>query len=100
MAKRNVQFSEPGDAACPGFIKAFCDHYRDSGVIESILLGVTGNYGEAIYPVTGNDWTADVHGKYHTHPGFWAGDKFAVATFRESIKKKYGTDVTLKQAWG
>jgi len=65
-----------------GFIKAFCDHYRDSGIIESILLGVTGNYGEAIYPVTGNDWTADVHGAYHTHPGFWAGDRYAVASFR------------------
>ena len=56
------------------FIQAFCAHYRDSGVIESILLGVTGNYGEAIYPVSGSDWTADIHGPYHSHPGYWAGD--------------------------
>jgi hypothetical protein len=82
------------------FIKAFCEHYRDSGVIEAMLLGVTGNYGEAIYPVTGNDWTADVHGKYHTHPGFWAGDPFAIEAFRAAIKKKYGTDEKLKAAWG
>src|SRR4051794_26939796 len=26
------------------FIKAFCDHYRDTGTIEAMLLGVTGNY--------------------------------------------------------
>jgi hypothetical protein len=82
------------------FIKAFCEHYKDSGTIESILLGVTGNYGEAIYPVTGNDWTADVHGKYHTHPGFWAGDPFAVKSFRAWVKAKYQTDEKLKAAWG
>ena len=82
------------------FVKAFCEHYRDTGTIESILLGVSGNYGEAIYPVTGNDWTADRHGKYHSHPGFWAGDPFAVKDFAASIKKKYGTSEKLESAWG
>ncbi len=82
------------------FIKAFCDHYRDQGVIEGILLGITGNYGEAIYPVTGNDWTADVHGPYHTHPGFWAGDKFAVESFRSWLMAKYGGQARFRDAWG
>jgi hypothetical protein len=82
------------------FIKAFCDHYRDTGVIESILLGVTGNYGEAIYVATGNDWTADIHGQYHTHHGFWAGDKYAVEGFREWLERKYGNIETLSKAWG
>jgi len=81
------------------FLKAFCEHYRDSGVIESVLLGVTGNYGEAIYPATGNDWTADVHGKYHSHPGFWAGDPFAVKSFQEFVKKKYADNDKLITAW-
>ena len=82
------------------FIQAFCEHYRDSGVIESILLGITGNYGEAIYPVTGNDWTADVHGKYHTHPGFWAGDPFAIANLQQGLSHKYGEIAKLNKAWG
>lgn len=82
------------------FIRAFCEHYRDSGVIESILLGVTGNYGEAIYPASGNDWTADIHGLYHTHAGMWAGDPYAVASFREWLQAKYKTDDGLKAAWG
>lgn len=82
------------------FIKAFCEHYRDTNTIESILLGITGNYGEAIYPVTGNDWTADVHGKYHTHPGFWAGDKYADASFQTWLARKYGGSDRLRDAWG
>ncbi len=81
------------------FIKAFCEHYRDSGVIESILLGITGNYGEAIYPATGNDWTADIHGPYHTHMGFWAGDPYAIKSFREWLTKKYKDDAHIQAAW-
>ena len=82
------------------FIQAFCDHYRDSGVIEGILLGITGNYGEAIYPVSGNDWTADIHGPYHSHPGFWAGDKYARDSFQVWLVKKYGGSDKLRDAWG
>jgi Glycosyl hydrolase family 14 len=82
------------------FIKAFCEHYRDKDVIESILLGVTGNYGEAIYVVTGNDWTASIHGEYHTHPGFWAGDPYARQSFRDWLVAKYTTAEALNAAWG
>jgi hypothetical protein len=81
------------------FIQAFCEHYRNSGVIESILLGITGNYGEAIYPASGNDWTADIHGAYHTHMGFWAVDPYAIQSFREWLKKKYADDSHLQTAW-
>lgn len=83
------------------FIRAFCEHYRDSGVIESILLGVTGNFGEAIYPATeGHGWTAAVHGDYHSHPGFWAGDRHARASFQAWLKRKYQSPARLQAAWG
>lgn len=81
------------------FIKAFCDHYRDSGVIESILLGVTGNFGEAIYPASGNDWTSDIHGQYHTHAGIWAGDPLAQESFRKWVGAKYPDLAVLNTAW-
>jgi hypothetical protein len=82
------------------FLKAFCEHYRDSGAIESILLGITGNYGEAIYIATGNDWTASVHGNYHTHSGFWAGDPYAIKSFQNWVLRKYKTSDRLRAAWG
>jgi len=84
------------------FIQAFCDHYRDSGVIETILLGVSGNYGEAIFPASGGntDWTSQAHGDYHSHPGFWAGDPFAIKDFQSYLQKKYATPERLNTAWG
>ncbi len=81
------------------FIKAFCLHYRNSGVIEAILLGISGNYGEAIYPVSGMDWTADIHGPYHSHPGFWAGDPYAILSFRNAMKKKYVSLKAISSEW-
>ncbi len=82
------------------FIQAFCNHYSSSGTIESIILSITGNYGEAIYPATGNDWTADAHGPYHTHMGYWAGDPYAVQSFRLWLIRKYGGTSPFRDAWG
>jgi len=32
------------------FVAAFAEHYGRGGVLESVLLGVSGIYGESIYP--------------------------------------------------
>jgi len=80
-------------------VREFAKHYRDTGVVESVLIGVTGNYGEAIYPASGNDWTSDIYGQYHTHPGFWAGDPFAKASFRKWLKARYGDINRLNVSW-
>ncbi len=74
---------------------AFADHYRDSGgAIESLLLGVTGDYGEAIYTVTGN-WPGD----YHGHAGYWCGDPHALADFRAWLARRYGDCSALRAPW-
>jgi len=87
------------------FIKAFADKYRDTGIIESVLLGVTGIFGESIYPA-GNPsggsqggWTARLTGEYHNHFGWWAGDVYAAAAFRAAMKKHYETIAALNAAW-
>ena len=83
------------------FLRAFADRYRDSGVIESVLLGVTGIYGESIYPAgPEGGWTARLTSDYHNHAGWWAGDPYAVEVFREAMDKKYGRIKRLNAAWG
>ena len=83
------------------FLRAFADRYRDAGVIESVLLGVTGIYGESIYPAgPEGGWTARLTGDYHNHVGWWAGDPYAVVVFREAMENKYGRVKRLNAAWG
>ena len=83
------------------FLRAFAQRYRDTGVIESVLLGITGIYGESIYPAgPEGGWTARLTGEYHNHHGWWAGDAYAVAAFRAAMREKYGRVKRLNAAWG
>ncbi|NCP30213.1 MAG: family 14 glycosylhydrolase [Armatimonadetes bacterium] len=83
------------------FLAAFAERYRDSGVIEGVLLGVTGIYGESIYPAgPEGGWTADLPGPYRNHGGWWAGDALAVADFRARLRKQYASLDKLNTAWG
>lgn len=75
--------------------KKFAEHYASKGVIESVEIGVSGDYGEEIYPVIGN-WPAE----YHAHPGMWCGDRLAVADFRRHVAALYPGGVgDLNRAW-
>jgi hypothetical protein len=77
------------------YLKKFAEHYLPQGVLESINLGITGDYGEAIYSVIGN-WP----GEYHSHGGFWCGDELAAADFRRAMKELYGGDIAaLNHTW-
>ena len=83
------------------FLAAFAERYAASHVIENVLLGVTGIYGESIYPAgPEGGWTGKLTGSYHNHHGWWAGDALAVAAFRGAMKKQYGDIAALNTAWG
>lgn len=82
------------------FIQAFAAQYAKAGVIESLLLGVSGIYGESIYPAgPEGGWTARLTGDYHNHTGWWAADPLAARAFREAMKAKYRTVDALNAAW-
>jgi hypothetical protein len=77
------------------YLRRFSDHYMPMGVIESFNIGISGDYGEAIYSVWGN-WP----GEYHSHPGYWCGDALAVADFQRSVIERYPGGVgSLNRAW-
>ena len=76
-------------------LASFAEHYLPAGVLESVLLGISGDYGEAIYQAVGN-WPLD----YHTHRGFWCGDEYAVADYRAWLQARFGTLGELDRRWG
>jgi hypothetical protein len=77
------------------YLQKFAAHYRPLEVLESVNLGISGDYGEAIYSVLGN-WP----GEYHSHGGYWCGDPLAAADFRKSMGALYPGGITaLNKAW-
>ncbi|MDD5261567.1 MAG: family 14 glycosylhydrolase [Methylacidiphilales bacterium] len=78
------------------FLRMFHDHYQDrDDRLDSILLGISGDYGEAIYPCIGN-----FDGQYHTHRGFWCADEHAIRDFQKHFRKKFRTIRRLNARWG
>lgn len=76
------------------FVSLFADHYRDRSIFESITLGISGNWGESIYPATGG-----FLGGFHVHPGWWCGDDYALADFRRFATQKHALLTTLNRRW-
>jgi hypothetical protein len=82
------------------FIGAFARRYRDRGVIELVRLGSTGTYGETLYPSgPTSGWTYLIPGPHHNHRGWWAGDRYAVASFRKCMRERYRDIAALNRAW-
>ena len=77
------------------FLSSFAHHYADHTIFESIALGISGNWGEAIYPATGC-----FIGNFHTHPGWWCGDDHGSKSFQQAAAKRYASLRTLNSCWG
>lgn len=84
-----------------GFLKAFAERYApEMDHIQSVMVGISGVYGENLYPHDAyHDWTT-TNGDYHSHFGWWAGDPYAQADFRRHMRSRYDTIVDLNRAWG
>jgi hypothetical protein len=78
-------------------LQAFGKHYEPQGVLEGVRLGPSGNYGESQYPASGG-WGAP-NERMHLHIGWWAGDAYGRANYRQWLRDKYGTVASLNRAW-
>ncbi|HPN36638.1 MAG TPA: beta-galactosidase [bacterium] len=76
------------------FLELFKTHY-DPAVIEALELGISGNWGESIYPADGG---FDMEG-VHTHMGWWCGDRYAGIDLQRWVRNKYTTIGDLNRAW-
>ncbi|MBQ9358648.1 MAG: family 14 glycosylhydrolase [Abditibacteriota bacterium] len=85
------------DKHIKSFLEAFYLRYKD--ILYSVEFGISGDFGETIYPYWGVPWTFAVNGDYHTHPGYWCGDPLARRDFADSMKQKYGSISRLNAAW-
>jgi hypothetical protein len=65
------------------FLAKVAEHY-DKDILESIVLGISGNWGEAIYPASGF-----LIGDAHYHSGFWCGDEYAKQQYKNSKNKDF-----------
>ena len=80
------------------FLSAFAERYGGHERLQAVNPGIQGDYGEAIYSVTG-DWTQHIPGSYHNHEGFWCGDPHALEDFRAWAREKYRHIHLLNAAW-
>ncbi|MHB0998721.1 MAG: beta-galactosidase [Armatimonadota bacterium] len=80
------------------FLRRFAEHF-DAGQLESVMMGISGDFGEALYTAGGNMWTY-LDSPYHVHTGYWCGEDYARADFRIAMRIKYKTIEKLNSAWG
>ncbi|OQA44156.1 MAG: hypothetical protein BWY52_01692 [Chloroflexi bacterium ADurb.Bin325] len=77
------------------FLHAVADHFGRRGILGYVILGPTGDYGEALYPVVGN-WP----GAYHGHPGHWCNDQLAIADLQRWLAQHYNDNLDLlNRSW-
>jgi len=76
------------------FMGLVADRYHHGDLIESLMLGPSGDFGETTFNAV------YIQSAYHTHLGYWCGDRGAVADLRRYLESSYGTLDRLNRAWG
>jgi hypothetical protein len=105
VAHRCLEHDKDSDARsifCPGLeehvdrvLGGLFKRYNASPALESVMFGVSGDFGESIYPAGAVGW----NGQYHNHAGFWCAEEPARASFRAWAKRHYVSIAKLNAAW-
>ncbi len=78
-------------------LSAMINRYQNRPELESIMFGVSGDFGESLYPAGAAGWWSE---KYHNHGGFWCAEEPAVKSFCNWLQKNYKTAAALNRSWG
>jgi len=76
------------------FFNIFHQHFSKSPALKNILLGINGNWGESIFPVSGGFIEES-----HMHMGWWCADPYALSDFRRYLSEKYKDIRILNTEW-
>ena len=80
------------------FLSEFGKHYGHDKGLLGVRTGVSGTYGEALYPAGDNGM--GYQGKpFHSHNGYWAAGNEAVQSFRAWLRSRYPSIAELDKAW-
>lgn len=82
------------------FIRVFATKYSDMNIVDSLVLGISGDFGESIFPDWHGNWTTQTAGLYHSHAGYWCNDPLARKDFRLYALNKYTDLASVNKAWG
>lgn len=82
------------------FLAKVAERYGKSDVLEGVMVGVSGDFGEGIFPVWYGGWPTQIPGMYHSHPGYWCGDPCAKRHFIHYCKEHFATLENLNLRWG
>jgi len=76
------------------FYRALHDHFGDR--IDGVYACILGPYGEGNYPLH----VPEFINMGHCHEGYWCADPYALASFRNAMRSRYGEISRLNAAWG
>ena len=78
------------------FFALAAERYGKTGMIESLMLGPSGDFGETTF----NAVYVSAPQDYHTHLGYWCGDDFARRDLARHLEAQCGSLDALNRAWG
>jgi len=86
----------------PATLRIYDEFYRrmstDLGEpVDFIRLAMPSEYGEIGYAVGMTNWLVP---QKHVHGGYWCGDRFALTSFRETMRERFPSLPDLNVRWG
>lgn len=73
------------------------EHKAMGDKVDWIRVATPSDYGEVGYPAGMTSWLVP---QKHAHAGYWCGDPYARADFRDCMKRKFRTLNALNKRWG